>query len=297
MSKIKLMYRDILPCWYELSWDAESVGIILRIHREFILARDPSVIADAPITQTYQERFGLGEFSSDFLRDIGFSQSIIQLGRGDDFYEYFIKIPSAKFYTNIECEYCHGTGKGNFNDRCYRCHEGKEVDIDWRKAIEIGASFAILSRYLQTTSVKTSAKFPQLFVVTTALNSVGRDGAPIHGDVAVPSVEWLGRFIGREIDAVREAVMIAYDRIFGIRSYNKGEFRACINGINGRFIIDCPGDACGIGCGCAYAPQTDRPPEGFTFACHNPDSVLQQLSLLSGLAALHDIVRNCIAIK
>ena len=57
---------------------------------------------------------------------------------------------------------------------------------------------------------------------------------------------------------------------------------------NGRLIMNCPGDACGI------HPENwyEENDKGYEFNCHNVDSPMQQITLLAGLAALHDEARR-----
>lgn len=66
--------------------------------------------------------------------------------------------------------------------------------------------------------------------------------------------------------------------------------RANVNS-EGRFILECAGNACDV----AIYPDLDRGPnsdEPSQFACHNLDWARQQLTLLAGLAALHDMAAN-----
>jgi len=292
MSEIKNLYRDILSCWYELSWDAHSCGIVLRIHEDFLASQEP-IPTDAPIIQMYQKNLGMEQFFTDFDEDIGFDRVFIRLGEKDGFVEFFIKIPWIRLNTNIDCEYCDGTGKGEFRDRCGRCNNGKKYKYDRLTANKIGASLAIITTFLRTQQVQTSAEIPQLFVVSTSL-TYGMQGAPINGEVGIPCVEYLNAFAGEDIPLVREAVMQAYNHMWPIRKHDKPSFKARVYDGSGRFMIDCPGDACGIGCG--FDGSFSRSEiMGYGFSCHNPDSVLQQLSLVAGLAALHDIVRNQIS--
>lgn len=56
----------------------------------------------------------------------------------------------------------------------------------------------------------------------------------------------------------------------------------------GRFLLECAGNACDV----AIYPDSDHGPdsdEPTRFGCHNLDWAPQQLTLLAGLAALHDL--------
>jgi hypothetical protein len=52
---------------------------------------------------------------------------------------------------------------------------------------------------------------------------------------------------------------------------------------NGFFHLDCPGDACGLDPCDSYQNTLDQ---GYEICPHNTDNPKQQLTLLSGLAAL-----------
>lgn len=56
----------------------------------------------------------------------------------------------------------------------------------------------------------------------------------------------------------------------------------------GRFIFECPGNACDL----AIYPESDGGPESdypTAFSCHNLDTAPQQITLLVGLATLHQL--------
>ena len=54
-------------------------------------------------------------------------------------------------------------------------------------------------------------------------------------------------------------------------------------------MFDCPGNACGI-----HPTEVDLRYDlgGYEFSCHNVDSPAQQMALIVGLAALHDMARK-----
>jgi len=81
----------------------------------------------------------------------------------------------------------------------------------------------------------------------------------------------------------------AYNRMWGIEGYNKYDFRADLKS-GGGLCMSCPGDACGIHPSSWHDVERDN--IGYEFASHNVDNFLQQLTLLSGLACLHDLARK-----
>jgi hypothetical protein len=60
---------------------------------------------------------------------------------------------------------------------------------------------------------------------------------------------------------------------------------------SGGLCIDCPGDACGIHPD-TYAEYDIKEGRGYKFTCHNVDTPMQQITLIAGLAALHDCTRK-----
>ncbi len=67
---IKIITRETIPCWYELSWQAKPPALILRIHRDFLKGMNIN-LQKAPIIKSYLKEFAFVEFSCDFERDIG----------------------------------------------------------------------------------------------------------------------------------------------------------------------------------------------------------------------------------
>jgi len=57
----------------------------------------------------------------------------------------------------------------------------------------------------------------------------------------------------------------------------------------GNLIMNVPGDACGIH---PNEVRTISEGMGYNFACHNVDNMLQQLTLVTGLAAMCDLVET-----
>lgn len=92
-------------------------------------------------------------------------------------------------------------------------------------------------------------------------------------------------------DAIRlvkmeDAMRKAYVRMLRADYLDSLSFRASVENERGWLNVSCPGSACGL-------HPTDhfmRDGYGFEFSSHNVDTPAQQLTLLAGLAALHDRV-------
>ncbi len=71
-------------------------------------------------------------------------------------------------------------------------------------------------------------------------------------------------------------------------SFSRHSFQADLKN-GGGLCMSCPGDACGIHPSDWYDVGKES---GYRFSCHNTDNYMQQLTLLSGLACLHDLARK-----
>ncbi len=291
---IRMITREDIPCWYELSWQAKPPALILRIHRDFLKGMNIN-LQKAPIIKSYLKEFAFVEFSCDFERDIGFNRvlkRIMKEEEKDGFAAFAAKIPALRKLTNKECGYCEGSRKDSFGElterECLYCEgTGRDYIIDWKPAETISASFTVLGMLLGHCENNTSAQFPQLMTVQTVTR---RDmhGGGLGGDIGIPLRQWLVSGCSREdASEISKAMKLAYGKMLGLRFYNDWDFRVDIRE-SGGLVLDCPGDACGIHPCDWYFTEG----KGYEFSCHNVDTPAQQLTLLAGLAALHDKARK-----
>ena len=92
----------------------------------------------------------------------------------------------------------------------------------------------------------------------------------------------------QNIVEMKDAMVVAYNKMLGKDSYNEHSTWAEIAYNNGWLNTSCPGDACGL----HPADFSIERGEGYRFTCHNVDNPMQQITLLAGLAALHDKARK-----
>ncbi len=300
---IKMIVHENVPCWYELSWKANPPAIILRIHKDFIESKSKINLEKAPIVEGLARELGLSAFGGNFSKDIGFGDIFKRTGEKDGFTEFVAEIPKVKKKTDKKCHDCAGTGKrkwGNQDEECLFCEgSGQEWTMDWKEATAISASFTVLTVWLKYCEIETSASFPQLLTVQT-ITQGGPHGGSLSGDISIPLRNWLD-FCSRldcytmpnirterKCPKIIEAMTIAYDQMIGLRDYQREfSFNAYVTE-GGRFIANCPGDACGLHPSDWY----DNKGQGFEFSCHNVDSPMQQITLIAALAVLHDIARK-----
>ena len=138
------------------------------------------------------------------------------------------------------------------------------------------------------------------------LSSVVRVGADIHGhplfgEVFTPAQQWLQNYVkslptrgdfGYQPlpDSVRSAMRSAWR---SLAEEDLSKYSSECNGnisSDGRFTLTCLGNACDVA---MYPDGRPHSPEyPFQFGCHNLDGPTQQLTLLSGLAALFQLMEN-----
>jgi len=287
--EFRYITKENMPCWYELSWQEKEPAIILRIHKDFIKNLDFK-IEELPIVKFLREDFDFNEFSTDFEGDIGFDKVFKRIGEKNRFIEFLIKIPEVKRETNKKCSHCNGSGKDeDLEQDCFFCEgTGKDYIMDWYPAQVISASFSVLTTLLSFhCETDTSATTSQLLTVET-MTREGMHGGSLNGEISIPLCEWLSSFKDyAEIPEAVQSMITAYRRMFGLRDYQIFDFRFYVRD-KGRFIANCPGDACGMHPSDWYFEKG----KGYKFSCHNVDTPMQQITLLASLAALYDKARK-----
>ena len=294
MEKIKMLTYERIPCWYELSFRKEKPAIILRVHKDFTANAEP-ISETHPIVMSFMSHFGFKKFSGSLNGNIGFDDSFVFEGIKEDFAEFAANIPTIKKYSGKKCEDCRGSGKDRLlDDECLRCEgTGKDWFYDWKLAFAISASFTIIFHWMHFPKKETSSLLPQLMIVST----ITRDemhGGSLFGEYSVELCNWMrSLYLLNEdtyaVTEMTEAIKIAHKKIFGAFRFGEEHyFWAKIESDNGQLNVNCPGDACGL----YLADSFFRDGKGYKFSCHNVDNPMQQITLLAGLAALHDKARR-----
>ncbi|MCX6731489.1 MAG: hypothetical protein NTX55_00665, partial [Candidatus Parcubacteria bacterium] len=136
----------------------------------------------------------------------------------------------------------------------------------------------------------TLAGFPQLLVVETMFRKEMHGGS-LWGEYSVPLVNWLSALGNErtEITDMTQAMIVAYTHMMGDKFLSCHDFWAVVENQRGWLNVNCPGNACGLNPSCGHEWKYG---DGYEFTCHNVDSPVQQLTLLAGLAALHDRARR-----
>lgn len=109
---MRSILKDIIPCWYELSWrGGERPEIILRIHKDFIAAVG-QIPSDAPMVNVFKKDFNFSLFEGRLEGDFwGFNKAMRNIGGSEkDFVDWAVSVPKIKKETGRNCDYCSGSG-------------------------------------------------------------------------------------------------------------------------------------------------------------------------------------------
>lgn len=289
--RIKVITDENILCWYKLSWNESEKAIILSIHKGFI-ENNKVDLENSPIAKEMTERLSLQLFAGNFTKNIGFGGIFERTGEQDGFIQFRARIPQVKKDTGYKCEECEGTGErnwGGYNDKCLFCNgTGKQWTMDWKEVKAISASLTVLTTYLRYCEIETStsAPHPQLMTFQT-ITEEGMHGGSLSGEISIPLYNSLKTFGEHaELSEAIHAMKITHDTMVGNRELYQHSFNAYVK--KGFFIINCPGDACGLHPSDWYTHEG----QGYEFSCHNVDSAIQQITLLVGLATLADMAKK-----
>lgn len=296
--EFKWIIQENVPCWYELSWKEEIPAIILKVHKDFIkTAKNFSI--ETPIINSFMDEFKFSNFSGDLTGNFGFDNTLFNgtfeyIKKNGEFADFLIRIPRIKVKIQEVCDHCQGSGKDSILEEdereCIHCGgTGIAYIYKWQPAYAISASFTVFFRLTKYPEEETSASIPQLMTVETVTNQ-GMHGGSLGGEISIPLYQWLSSLgEGTNLPEVTQAMKIAHEYMFGdLHPFDDHCFRAYLAGNEGGFVANCPGQACGIYGEIWHVPKK----EGFKLNCHNVDSPAQQITLLAGLAALHDRARR-----
>ena len=291
MKETKLLIYDRIPCWYELSWRESPPTLIVRIHEDFIRTFQ-NIPTASPVVDFLKKQFGFKIFESDFSKNFGFEDGLKNAGTVNGFREFHIILPKIRVETDKVCRQCDGTGKReDFPDEeCFYCDgAGKEHELHWHETTTISASLNVLFMTLCCSEIETFCALPQLMTIRL-ITELGPHGGSIGGTYGIEMCDWL-RVKNDNVPEMEQAMMVAYDHMLTLRHESRRSFRTDLHNGGGWLNVTIPGDACGLN------PSHDRMDMrlGYDFSCHNTDTPAQQLTLLAGLAALHDLVRKDMA--
>jgi hypothetical protein len=263
LSVFHLVQGDI-PTWYELA--APKGHLEIRVHKaafDFLrLEATASRFSDVdenlqlpPFIEPTEERWGFGEILSITSRE--------------------------EDWTTLQCEL-----PVIFKDR--------RSDPDWPTAYAVCATLGVLFDYLAVFEGDTGSDRKQLLgVFYMGMGVVEEKARGIGVNLSPILCSWLERQVGGEegklLGEITAAMLGAYQHMYRqVGAVDERDFPAFIRTPR-RLHMFCPSGACGLETNDLYDGD---PNYGNQLVPHNMDSALQQLTLLTGVAALCEMVRR-----
>ena len=176
--------------------------------------------------------------------------------------------------------------------------EGERENDECTKAIPVSATLKGLFSSLNICEEDTNCQLPQLLIIKgLTIRSSDCPDSGLEVGLSPALITWIakqarsGNYSNE--NAIMSAMIDAYQHMFF--KGNEKKFKEMYGGsFEVRFSLpkwvkmDCPGDACGLD------PDSDDPglDKGYTLSSHNTDTPLQQLTLLIGVARMHELARK-----
>lgn len=281
---MKLITREEIPRWYSLSWEPNT--ILLRVDR-VVLASVGPFTPDTPVVRALLDTFGFVNFTGESEGWFGFGKAL-EVREENGEVCFLARIPQIRVRTDKPCTDCKGSGWDKFRqgERCFSCEgNGQNYEFRWEGADAIAASLNVLFTLLEFPERETTREQPQLFIVRLV---AGREAYGLGGSFGIPLRRWLSAYRpGTSLVEMTNVMINTYAHMFGISRVGQSSFRASVDSSFGWLNVDCPGQGCGFYPHHNFESRLDK---GYEFSSHNVDDPGQQLTLLAGLAALHDLV-------
>ncbi len=260
--------EEDLPAWYELGWDAAACALVLHVHEDFVKEKIQEIgdLKKAPIVEDLMSRFAFSGCNFDWETGFGFNNASIRREDVNGFRTFSFALPVIKASNRV----------------------ASIPSLLPAEAISASLMvFSLLSRYYES---RTSASRSQLLVFQSIASTQTCYGHAMDGEYSRKLVAWIRNLPDESLEDITGVMRQAYDRMLPVyKKIFQWEYRV-FHDDSGRLILDCPGNACGIGPD--EMSYEDHEEEGYGWNCHNLDTVIQQLTLLAGLAALHDRARK-----
>ena len=161
----------------------------------------------------------------------------------------------------------------------------------WSRRRKLSASLQIPCMLLDLTGVETTTNRAQLMLVEMEIARAREPhGAPISAKFSQQFCRWVAHILGDQegiydYEPVSDAMKKAFAHMCESTPYMDQRFQAQLRS-PGRIDLTCPGDRTSLNP--TYAPSDSS---GYEIHPHNVDDTLQQLTLLAGLAKLHELAR------
>jgi hypothetical protein len=235
---------------------ALSRGIVIRVPKT-VGRKVPVISASAPEIKGRADNFGFDpdSFTGDVTKSFGFREAFKHV-EADNYFEFVGEIPRGK--------------------------SGKYKETGVKKAQHLLVSIDLLLRHLNYREIDLPSTPSQLMYADVAFKSSSPGyTCGIVGAYSKQMAEWFNR--QPSLGVVKRAMKVVYERLSGTRPHPNVSLRT-----SGRLGLHCTSGRPGLHPGENVASSSG----GYQFTTHNIDTPLQMLTLLAGLGALHDRVKE-----
>jgi hypothetical protein len=257
--------KKSIPAWYELSLVNEGI-IRLKVHRDALQHMRDVDWEKAPAVRDMVKRFGFESFYVPCDGMCGFDKVFTQGGLATGTWVgWDIRLPNI------------------------RTENGEHEDSK-KYTMAVRATLWLFTSCLWLYEGDTQWTKPQLMVVEgicLPTEEMRMCLGSLSVSLSPKVIRWLSKqpknkHLEPVIDAMKNASRVMWES-----SSDRGGFGALVR--ESKWLhLDVPGNACGLD---PESHDDESLDVGYTLEPHNVDSSLQQLTLLAGLAKLHDLVR------
>lgn len=261
MSCYEVMQRDI-PAWYELSMSGNS--LIIRVHEIAAKYVEKKLLSSLPVIQHLNSEPKIPDFIEPKNDIWGFGEVIIRKKDTDD------------------------------NWIIWECplpiiHDSKN-NYYWERAYATSATLQMLFMTFTLVEKETNCPLFQLLMISNLSTTMTLHGGSLEVMLSRSLCYWLNKQGEIEHPEISRVMIRIYEYLWQekLDSHQKQMFVAKIR--QPKWInFNCPGKSCGLDPKDYYPKSLDK---GYELLPHNVDTTLQQFTLLSGIATLHQLARE-----
>ena len=283
----KFIMQEDIPRWYSMYWNN---GLFFDIHRQFLERAEYVDFGHAFQSRVKGDRQELFDSIEPVVgrETFGINQALVLEKQNANWLTYKVNIPLIRLFSGIVCERCSGTRFDNGRECIYCSGTGRQEIVNYDLLNDLALSLNALLACLNFPPEKdVDSDQKQLFTITSCYgvgshsHSVGGYASPVFRTLLLKASQ--SKQVAMKLTAsVEDAMKQAYKLMHGcIEKYNRQCFRCLLD--DGHVNLSCPGNACEIH---TVRDWVTVDGYGVEITCHNLDSAVQQVTLLSGLARL-----------
>lgn len=264
MNKIRMPWKDLIPAWYEIGI-YEKTTLVINIHAK-VLSLFDMLKSDSPIVKHYEKEFDLPSFIMPTAERWGFGEVIQRVPNESGWVSYHCPLPIYKKH-----------GERNRSDK--------------GTAATVRTTLSILFGLLDFCPEEdTEYRVSQLVIIDGFLVQNDLHGGSLSATITPAMTPFLSSPSVESLRSIQDSMRTAYEHMWQERKHSKlftNDFRVHYQEPT-KIHLTVPGDACGLD---PAFGDYDGASYGYRLVPHNVDSGMQQLSLLMGLARLHELGR------